>query len=136
MRNLHPDFMKLTTCILLFIIGTTAGLSQELTLKINAGPSGISYKSSKGDGALGFGVGRGNGNTHFFSQHWRLQTGLEVQYDINSFDHYNGQQLSSFDLDDQGSAFQYTVRPDSYSEGQSFFNVSIPLLLRCRRPIS
>lgn len=136
MRNLNPDFMKLTTFILFFIIGTTAGLSQELTLKINAGPSGISYKSSKGDGSLGFGAGGGIGYTHFFSQHWGLQTGLEVQYNTNSFDLYNGQPLSSFEIDDQGSAFQYTVRPDSYSEDQSFYSVSIPLMLQYRTPIS
>ncbi|WP_338839588.1 OmpA family protein [Flavobacterium ginsenosidimutans] len=126
--------IKITIAVLaLFNISIEA---QELNFKINAGPSGILYDSSIGDGKLKFGGGIGVGYTYFFSGHWGITAGVDVTYSQNSFGLDNGTTISSYEVDDQTSAFEYRVTPTNYKEDQHFISAAIPLMMQYRTSIA
>lgn len=116
----------------LFSLTTKA---QEVTIKLNAGPSGILYDSSEGNGKSKMGFGLGVGYTYFLNNHWGIATGIEGQYSQNSFNLNNGLTLSSYEVDDQTSAFEYRVSPLN-KEKQHFVSLVIPILVQFRTAIS
>jgi outer membrane protein OmpA-like peptidoglycan-associated protein len=122
--------IKITIAILLLLNVTIK--AQELNLKINGGSSGILYDSSIGNGKLKFGGGVGIGYTYFFSKNWGLSTGIDVVYNQNSFELNDGNTISTYEIDDQTSAFEYRVTPSKYKEDQHFISAAIPLLLQYR----
>lgn len=136
MRIHNHNYKTLTILTILFFASFTAASSQELTLELNAGPSGISYKSVMGDGTLDFGGGIGIGYTFFLNEHLGVQTGFNVHYNAITFELFNKQELQSNEVDDQGSAFEYLVNAEDYEEDQHFYSFSIPLMLQYRTGIS
>ncbi|WP_335964731.1 OmpA family protein [Galbibacter sp. PAP.153] len=128
--------MKIKLLTGLLLIGVLLGQAQEITLKLNGGLSGISYESPVGDGSLGLGGGIGFGYTYFLNDHWGIQTGIEAQYNSNTFELDDGRQVTSNEIDDQESAFEYRVSAVSYKEEQHFYSFAVPLLLQYRGNIS
>ena len=128
--------MKIKLLTGLLLIGILFGQAQEITFKLNGGLSGISYESAMGDGSLGFGGGIGFGYTYFLNNHWGIQTGIEAQYNRNTFKLDNGLQITSNEIYNQGSAFEYKVSAENYKEEQHFYSFTIPLLVQYRSSIS
>jgi len=128
--------MKIKTTIAILLLFSTTIKAQELNFKINGGPSGILYDSNIGEGKLKFGGGIGVGYTYFFSDHWGISTGVDVTYSQNSFKLNNGTTISTYEVDDQTSAFEYQVTPTNYKEDQHFIAASIPLLMQYRTSIA
>jgi len=128
--------MKIKTTIAILLLFSTTIKAQELNFKINGGPSGILYDSNIGEGKLKFGGGIGVGYTYFFSDHWGISTGVDVTYNQNSFELNNGTTISTYEVDDQTSAFEYQVTPTNYKEDQHFIAASIPLLMQYRTSIA
>lgn len=130
--NLNLQAMKIKITIATLLLFSISIKAQELNFKINGGPSGILYDSNLGNGKLKFGGGIGVGYTYFFSDHWGITTGADVMYNQNSFDLNNGTTFSSYEVDDQTSAFEYQVTPTNYKEDQHFISVAIPLMMQYR----
>ncbi|OXB11786.1 hypothetical protein B0A81_00045 [Flavobacterium plurextorum] len=122
--------------ILFLTLFSSAIRAQEFNIKINGGPSGILYESTLGDAKLKTGFGIGLGYTYYISKHWGITTGLEGQYSQNSFKLNEGTTFTSYEVDDQGSAFEYRVSPKNYAEDQNFFSIVVPILLQYRTDIS
>jgi hypothetical protein len=89
-----------------------------------------------GDAKLKTGFGIGLGYTYFISKHWGIATGLEGQYSQNSFKLNEGTTFTSYEVDDQGSAFEYRVVPKNYAESQRFFSLVVPILLQYRASLA
>lgn len=134
--NLKLQAMKIKITIALLLLFNFAIRAQELTFKINGGPSGILYDSTIGNSKLKFGGGIGIGYTYFFSNHWGISTGVDVIYNQNSFELNNGTTISNYEVDDQTSAFEYRVTPTNYKEDQHFISAAIPLLLQYRTSVA
>ncbi|WPO78347.1 OmpA family protein [Flavobacterium sp. KACC 22761] len=124
--------MKIKIATALFLLYGLHASAQEITVKLNGGPSGILYDSSIGDGQLKIGGGLGIGYTYFFSNHWGINSGLDFMYNQNSFKLNDGNTISSYKIDDQGSAFEYQVSPKNYKEDQHFMSFAVPVLLQYR----
>jgi Outer membrane protein beta-barrel domain len=103
--------------------------AQEISIKLNAGPSGILYESSGGNGLLKIGGGLGIGYTYFLSNHWDIATGLDFMYNQNSYQLNDGTIINSYEVDDQTSAFEYRVTPKNYNEEQHFVSLAVPIFL-------
>ena len=125
---------KLT--ILFLALFTSTIKAQEFNIKINGGPSGILYDSALGDAKLKTGFGIGLGYTYFISKHWGIVTGIEGQYSQNSFKLNEGTTFTSYEIDDQGSAFEYRTIAKNYKEDQNFFSLAVPILLQYRTNLS
>ncbi|MBO9584290.1 MAG: OmpA family protein [Flavobacterium sp.] len=128
--------MKIKTTIAILLLFNVTIKAQEINVKINGGPSGILYDSNLGDGKLKFGGGIGIGYTYFFSSHWGISTGVDVMYNQNRFELDNGTTISTYEVDDQTSAFEYQVTPTNYKEDQHFISAAIPLMLQYRTLIA
>lgn len=128
--------MKIKIIIAIFLIGIVSAKAQEFSVKANGGLSGLQYDSALGDGSIKFGGGLGLGYTYFLNDHWGILTGIEANYNSNEFELYDNQIISSYEVDDQRSAFEYKVAPKGYKETQCFFSFAIPVMLQYRTEIS
>ena len=121
--------MKLTIYVALFISALTIGRAQEVTLKANAGIQGLNNSSIYGSGDVKLGAGLGVGYTYYFTKTWGLTTGFDVNLYRTDFALHPNTTLSSYEVDDQGSGFEYRVSPSGYTEKQQLYGLSIPLML-------
>ncbi|MCC9065765.1 OmpA family protein [Flavobacterium piscisymbiosum] len=128
--------MKIKITIAIIVLFSVTIKAQEINIKINGGPSGILYDSNLGEGKLKFGGGIGVGYTYFFSDHWGISTGIDVIYNQNSFELNDGNTITTYEVDDQTSAFEYRVTPSKYKEDQHFISAAIPLLLQYRTAVA
>lgn len=122
--------MKIKITIAIIVLFNVTIKAQEFNIKINGGPSGILYDSSIGEDKLKFGAGIGVGYTYFFSNHWGISSGIDLMYNKNSFELKDGNTISTYEIDDQTSAFEYRVTPSKYKEDQRFISAAIPLLMQ------
>lgn len=127
--------MKIKIAIGIFLLYSSIQ-AQEITIKLNGGPSGIMYESSLGNGNLKMGGGIGIGYTYFLNNHWGINTGIDVFYNQNSFKLNDGTTINSYEVDDQMSAFEYRVTSKNYQEKQHFTSFAIPVLLQYKTSIS
>lgn len=134
--NLKLRKMKIKITIAIILLFNVSMKAQELTIKLNGGPSGILYDSALGNGKLKFGGGIGVGYTYFFTNNWGISTGVEAVYNQNSFELKNGNTISNYEVDDQTSAFEYRVSPTNYKEEQHFISIAVPILLQYRTALS
>lgn len=128
--------IKIKIAIGIFLLYNFNINAQEISIKLNGGPSGILYGSSAGDGQLKIGGGFGIGYTHFLSNHWAVITGLDFMYNQNSYKLNDGITIKSYEIDDQMSAFEYQVTPKNYNEDQHFISFAIPVLLQYSTMVS
>ncbi|WP_194139580.1 OmpA family protein [Flavobacterium hungaricum] len=128
--------MKIKTTIAILLLCIVTIKAQQINVKINGGPSGILYDSTLGDGKLKFGAGIGVGYTYFFSSHWGISTGIDAVYNQNSFELNNGTTISTYEVDDQTSAFEYQATPANYKEEQRFISLAVPLMMQYRTSIA
>jgi outer membrane protein OmpA-like peptidoglycan-associated protein len=134
--NLKVKTMKIKITIAIFVLFSVTIQAQEFNLKINGGPSGILYDSAIGNGKLKSGGGIGLGYTYFFSSHWGIITGIDVMYNQNSFELNDANTITSYEVDDQASAFEYRVTPSKYKEDQHCISAAIPILLQYRTAVA
>jgi outer membrane protein OmpA-like peptidoglycan-associated protein len=128
--------MKIKLIVGIFLFGIVSTEAQELSIKINGGLSGIQYDSAIGNGSIKFGAGLGLGYTYSLSNHWGVLAGIETQYNSNEFKLNPNQKISSYEIDDVGSAFDYRVSPKGYKETQHFMSFAIPVMVQYRTQVS
>ncbi len=104
----------------------------ELSTWVAGGLSTLNYQPTFGDKENGFGGTFGLGYTHYFSENWALQTGVELSLHQSKFsqnklhDNYNTMDLDPYVTQEMN--FRYRV--DSYKESQQLYNLNIPLMLQ------
>lgn len=131
MKKHNKNQMRVYTILILLVGAMTSVRAQEIILKANGGLSGVDYTSTKGSGNVKVGGGIGIGYTYYFSERMGIGTGIDVNVYRSDFK-LNNLTISSFEVDDQASAFEYRVTPLNYQEEQRFYGASIPLMLQYR----
>lgn len=122
--------MKIKIAIGIFLLYHFNLNAQEISIKLNGGPSGILYGSSAGNDQLKMGGGFGIGYTYFLSNNWAISTGLDFMYNQNSYKFNDGITITSYEIDDQTSAFEYRVTSKKFNEEQHFISFAFPVLLQ------
>ena len=128
--------MKVTYFLIILILCMLSTEAQEITIKATGGISGIDYQSPIGNGEEKAGFGLGVGYTYFFNDHWGITSGIEASLNRNTFELFNGTTITTLEIDDQASAFEYSVAPTGYEENQYFWSFAIPVMLHYKTHIS
>lgn len=128
--------MRIKIATVLVLTCLTLGQAQELTIGINGGISGMRYNSGMGEGSPNLGGAIGIGYTHYLNDRWGIHGGIGLHYGSNDFELTDGRTVTSYEVDDQGSAFEYRVVPSGYGEQQHFYALAVPLQLRYHIPFS
>ena len=114
-------------CCVAFL--TQAG-AQGLTIELDGGLQGTQYQLLNGQnkplpaGSLGLLY------TFQLGRNWGLITGITGGLYRTQATLPNGTAFRNYLVDDQGSAFQYTMKTEGYKETQQFFSAGVPLLLQ------
>ncbi len=104
--------------------------AQEVTIGINAAQAGASYKLPNGKVQLKPSFGGEIGWQFPISNHFKVLTGLEFFRYQSKASLANNQVYSHNQIDDVGSAFEYRIITNGYSEMQSVTAIRIPLMLQ------
>lgn len=113
---------------LLAITGTA--ISQELSIEANGGLQGLHYEFSGGSAKPQAGGTLGVGYMFRLHNHWNVLTGINGSYYATKATLNGTLPYSSFQVDDMGSAFQYNIKTTHYQEKQTFWAVTVPLMLQ------
>jgi OmpA-OmpF porin, OOP family len=114
----------------IFLTYKTAN-SQELTINLNGGLQGLDMKVKNGDNKINFGGKVGVGYTYFINKNWGIISGVDLGY-FNNKNTLNNTILSSYQFDSQNDPFEYRIKTNQYSEKNTFYTASIPLLVQFR----
>ncbi|GGB00135.1 OmpA family protein [Puia dinghuensis] len=104
--------------------------AQGLYIGLSGGLQGMQYQLQNGQsqqlagGSLDLGYGFRLGS------HWDLLTGINGGVYNTRATLRDGVAFTSYQVDDAGSAFRYSVKTAGYKETQQFFAAGIPLLLQ------
>jgi outer membrane protein OmpA-like peptidoglycan-associated protein len=128
--------IKITIVIGIFFLHHFNLNAQEISIKLNGGPSGILYGTSSGNEQLKAGGGFGIGYSYFLTNHWAINTGLDFMYNQNSYKLNDAITINSYEIDDQTSAFEYSVTAKNFNEEQHFISFTIPVFLHYSTMIS
>ncbi|MBV4357602.1 OmpA family protein [Pinibacter aurantiacus] len=113
---------------LLAITGTA--ISQELSIEVNGGVQGLHYDLPGGKAKPQAGGALGVGYMFPVQKHWNVLTGINGAYYATKATLNGELPYSSFQVDDAGSAFQYNIKTTNYQEKQTFWAVTVPLMLQ------
>lgn len=108
--------------------------AQELGIELGGGLQGMQYQLQNGltqplpGGSLGLNY------TFRLSNSWGLLTGISGGLYRTQAGLQDGTVFTYGQVDDAGSAFQYSIKTEGYKETQQFFAVSVPLLLHYHTP--
>lgn len=108
---------------------TQAG-GQGLGIELNGGLQGTQYQLQNGQNKLLPGGSFGLIYTFHLSSQWGLLTGLTGGVYRMQASLPDGTVFTTYQVDDAGSAFKYSMNTEGYKETQQFFAASIPLLLQ------
>jgi OOP family OmpA-OmpF porin len=104
--------------------------AQGLGIELDGGLQGTQYQLNKGQSMLLPGGSLGLLYTFRLGTNWGLISGLTAGVYRTQATLPDGIVFSNYQVDDAGSAFQYTMKTQGYKETQQFFAGSIPLLLQ------
>src|SRR5579859_7226005 len=107
---------------------TQAG-AQETGIELNGGLQGTRYSLQNGENKLLPGGSFGLSYAFRLRARLDLLTGVTGGLYRTQASLPDGVVFTSYQVDDAGSAFQYSVKATGYKETQRFFAVSVPLLL-------
>lgn len=115
-------------------IGLTAlaitAQAQEFGIELNAGMQGLHYKLNQASGKLQAGGSLGVNYNFPISSRWGLLTGISGGYYNTKTTLNNGSIISSFEVDDLGSAFRFDTKATGYKETNSFLAAGIPIMVQ------
>lgn len=115
---------------LLFLSGPFAASAQEFGVEINGGLQGLKYTLPNSHVRLQPGGSLGVNYTFPLASRWGLLAGISGNYYSTKVTLKDGAEFSSYQVDDQSSAFQYNVNTIGYKETQRFWAVGIPVMLQ------
>jgi outer membrane protein OmpA-like peptidoglycan-associated protein len=116
---------------LLICVGIrVAAQSQEISLSTAGGFSGLRYTMQNGTATLKPGFQAGVGYTRFFNRSWGISTGLGLGHYQTKAKLDPNTVYSSYQVDNEGSAFEYRVKAKGYEETQHLYAVNLPMLLQ------
>lgn len=113
------------------LLTTIGGYAQEITLNVSGGMQGLDVKMNNGDSKLKAGGQLGVGYTYFINKHWGVLTGVDVGY-YSSKNTLRNSTYATYLSDSQNDLFEYRVKTMGYSEKNTFYTASIPLLVQYR----
>lgn len=104
--------------------------AQGLNIGLNGGLQGTRYQLQNGQSQLLPGGSLDLGYRFRLGNSWDLLSGITGGIYRTQASLPDGVVFSSFQVDDAGSAFQYTMKTVGYKETQQFFAAGVPLLLQ------
>lgn len=124
-------FLILLICFTAILLHAGA---QGLSVELDGGLQGTRYTLPKGSSQLLPGGSLGLRYSFPLPGHLELLTGISGGVYRTKATLQDGIVYSSYQVDDAGSAFRYSVKTTGYKESQRFFAASVPLLLQFRTP--
>jgi OOP family OmpA-OmpF porin len=112
-----------------FAIITQAG-AQGLTIELDGGLQGTQYPLLNGQNKLLPAGSLGLLYTFELGRNWGLITGITGGVYRTQATLPNGTTFSNYQVDDEGSAFNYSMKTEGYKETQQFLAAGVPLLLQ------
>src|ERR1700677_3070931 len=121
---------KIIGIIICFAVIITETDAQGLSIELDGGLQGAQYRLQ--DGATRLLPGGSLGLLYCFpvKGRWSLLTGITGGVYRMEARFPDGSVFSDYQVDDEGSAFQYNMKTTGYEETQRFFVGGIPLLLQ------
>jgi outer membrane protein OmpA-like peptidoglycan-associated protein len=123
----------ITIAVCLTIIVTQAG-AQGLMIELDGGEQGTQYPLINGQNKILPGGSIGLLYNFRLGKSWGLLTGITGGVYRTQATLPDGVAFTNYQIDDEGSAFQYSMKTKGYSETQQFFAAGIPLLLQYHTP--
>ena len=117
-----------TIATLSMLAGISNVNAQEFGVELNGGMQGIQHSPDNASNKLQPGGNIGAHYTFFFGKRWGLFTGIMSGTYQSKTTLNNGTALSSYQVDAEGSAFEYRVKATGYQEKQSFLAAGIPIM--------
>jgi OOP family OmpA-OmpF porin len=132
--NLEGDKMirKIISVAVCFTVIIIQAGAQELGIELNGGLQGMKYQLQNGQNKQLPGGSLGLNYTFRLSSRLGMLTGITGGVYRSEATMQDGVVFTSGQVDDAGSAFQYSAKATGYKETQQFFAASIPLLLQYR----
>jgi OOP family OmpA-OmpF porin len=110
--------------------------AQQFNLELDGGLQGTMYSLQNGKSQQQPGGSLGVGYTYPLRPDLDFLTGVTAGVYRTKATLNDGAIFSSYQVDDLGSAFQYSVKTIGYKETQRFFTVSIPLMIQYHTPVN
>ena len=104
--------------------------AQGLNIELNGGLQGMRYQLQNGQVQLLPGGSLGLTYSFRLGNNWDLLSGVTGGVYRTKASLRDGVVFTTYEVDDLGSAFQYTMKTVGYKETQQFFAAAIPLLLQ------
>jgi OOP family OmpA-OmpF porin len=117
----------IVVCFAAIVIQTDA---QGLSVELDGGLQGIQYGLSRGSVKLLPGGSLGLLYTFRLTGHFDLITGITGGIYRTQATFPNGTVFTNYQVDNEGSAFQYNMKAEGYKETERFIAAGIPLLLQ------
>jgi len=123
-------FRKITGIAVCLTAIVTQAAAQGLSIGLDGGLQGMHYQTTEGTDKLLPGGSLDLLYTFRLKGPWNLVTGLTAGIYRTEATLPDGVALTDYQVDDEGSAFQYSMKTEGYKETQRFFAAGIPLLLQ------
>ena len=121
---------KVIAIAVCFIAVVTQAAAQGLIIELDGGLQGTQYPLTNGRNKPLPGGSFGLLYAFPLGNHWGLLTGITGGVYRTQATLPDGVVFSNYQVDDEGSAFQYSMKTKGYTETQQFFAGGIPLLLQ------
>ena len=108
----------------------TQARAQGLTIELDGGLQGTQYQLLNGQNKLLPAGSLGLLYTFELGRNWGLITGITGGVYRTQATLPNGTIFSNYQVDDEGSAFHYSMKTEGYKETQQFLAAGVPLLLQ------
>jgi outer membrane protein OmpA-like peptidoglycan-associated protein len=108
--------------------------AQGLSIELDGGLQGTQYQLKNGQNMLLPGGSLGLLYTFRLGQNWALLSGITAGVYRTQATLPDGVVFTNYQVDNAGSAFQYSMTTKGYKEKQQFFAGSIPLVLQYHTP--
>jgi outer membrane protein OmpA-like peptidoglycan-associated protein len=104
--------------------------AQGFSIELDGGLQGTQYQLPNGQNQLLPGGSLGLLYTFRLGSRWGLITGIMGSVYRTQASLPDGAVFTNYQVDDEGSAFQYSMKTQGYKETQQFFTAGVPLLLQ------
>lgn len=127
---MYSSTNKLLLLSILLVTLITHARAQGLTVGLEGGPQGMHYTMRSGADKLLPGGSLDLLYTFHLKGPLNLITGLTAGIYRTRATLPDGVVFSNYQVDDEGSAFQYSMKTEAYKETQTYYAAGIPLLLQ------
>lgn len=126
------NYLLAGCCVCSLIAGSlnAAAQSQEFSIAAGGGMNGLQYKLKHGSASLQPGFQFGFGYMKGLGRSWGIRTGIELGMYRSKATLSDNTLFTSYNIDSEGSAFEYQVKANGYKETQQLLMIDIPLMLQ------